>query len=174
MRRLAKALDGLTQGDVKAALSRARITLDFPAAEPDATSEGPPPVGKRPPPVRVTVKDLLDAGLIPSGAKLQKRYLGQDLSATVEPDGRIRFADKTCEDQGGDGRQPRAAPADAARSPAGMSALATWLMKRQMEKLDIPPVPEFIELCADSGVGIYACKASVEMFGLELETSSLR
>jgi len=49
----------------------------------------------------------------------------------------------------------------------GMSALATRMMKRQMEKLDIPPIPEFVELCADSGVGLYACKASVDMFGLE-------
>ena len=48
----------------------------------------------------------------------------------------------------------------------GMSALATKMMKRQIEKLDIPPVPEFVELCADSGVGLYACKASVDMFGL--------
>ena len=48
----------------------------------------------------------------------------------------------------------------------GMSALATRMMTRQMEKLDIPPVPEFVELCADSGVGLYACKASVDMFGL--------
>jgi peroxiredoxin family protein len=48
----------------------------------------------------------------------------------------------------------------------GFSALATKLMQRQMEKLDIPPIPEFVELCADSGVGIYACKASVDMFGL--------
>ncbi len=48
----------------------------------------------------------------------------------------------------------------------GMSALATRMMKRQMEKLDIPPIPEFIELVADSGAGLYACKASVDMFGL--------
>jgi peroxiredoxin family protein len=48
----------------------------------------------------------------------------------------------------------------------GMSALATRMMKKQMEKLDIPPIPEFIELCADSGVEMYACKASVDMFGL--------
>ena len=48
----------------------------------------------------------------------------------------------------------------------GMSAFATRMMKKQMEKLDIPPIPEFVELCADSGVGIYACKASVDMFGL--------
>jgi len=48
----------------------------------------------------------------------------------------------------------------------GMSALATWMMKRQMEKLDIPPIREFVELVADSGANLYACKASVEMFGL--------
>ena len=48
----------------------------------------------------------------------------------------------------------------------GFSALATRMMGRQMAKLDIPPIPEFIELAADSGVGIYACKATVEMFGL--------
>jgi peroxiredoxin family protein len=48
----------------------------------------------------------------------------------------------------------------------GVSALATRMMKRQIEKLDIPPVPEFLELVADSGAGLYACKASVDMFGL--------
>jgi peroxiredoxin family protein len=48
----------------------------------------------------------------------------------------------------------------------GVSALATRMMQRQMEKIDIPPIPEFIELVADSGVRLYACKASVDMFGL--------
>jgi peroxiredoxin family protein len=38
-----------------------------------------------------------------------------------------------------------------------------------MEKLDIPPVPEFVELLADSGAGLYACKATVEMFGLTMD-----
>jgi peroxiredoxin family protein len=51
----------------------------------------------------------------------------------------------------------------------GMSAFATWMMKRQMEKLDIPPIPEFVELIGDSGAGLYACKASVDMFGLTLD-----
>ena len=51
----------------------------------------------------------------------------------------------------------------------GFSALATRMMKRQMEKIDIPPLPEFIELVADSGVNLYACKATVDMFGLTLE-----
>ena len=48
----------------------------------------------------------------------------------------------------------------------GMSALATRMMQRQMEKLDIPPIPEFVELVADSGAGLYACKASIDMFKL--------
>jgi len=42
------------------------------------------------------------------------------------------------------------------------------MMKRQMEKIDIPPIPEFIELVADSGAHLYACKASVDMFGLTM------
>jgi peroxiredoxin family protein len=51
----------------------------------------------------------------------------------------------------------------------GFSALATRMMKRQMEKIDIPPIPEFIELVADSGVRLYACKATVDMFALTME-----
>ena len=51
----------------------------------------------------------------------------------------------------------------------GMSWLATKMMARQMDKIDIPPVPEFIELLGDSGVHFYACKATVDMFGLTLE-----
>ena len=50
----------------------------------------------------------------------------------------------------------------------GFSAIATKMMQRQMEKLDIPPIPEFVELIADSGAGLHACKASVEMFGLTM------
>ena len=50
----------------------------------------------------------------------------------------------------------------------GFSALATRMMKQQMEKIDIPPIPEFIELVADSGAHLYACKATVDMFGLTI------
>lgn len=48
----------------------------------------------------------------------------------------------------------------------GMSALVTHQMEKQIAKLDIPPVPEFITLLADSGAKLYACKATVDMFGL--------
>jgi peroxiredoxin family protein len=48
----------------------------------------------------------------------------------------------------------------------GMSALATHMMEHKMDKLDIPPIPEFVEMIADTGCGMYACMASVELFGL--------
>ena len=48
----------------------------------------------------------------------------------------------------------------------GMSALATRMMKKQMEKLDIPPIPEFVEMISDSGAKLWGCKATVDMFGL--------
>ncbi|WP_208026892.1 DsrE/DsrF/DrsH-like family protein [Rhabdothermincola sediminis] len=49
----------------------------------------------------------------------------------------------------------------------GMSALATHMMEKKMSELDIPPIPEFVEMIADTGAGLYACKASVDMFGLD-------
>jgi len=48
----------------------------------------------------------------------------------------------------------------------GMSAFATGMMKKEMEKLDIPPVSEFLEMIHDAGGRIYACKATVDMFHL--------
>jgi peroxiredoxin family protein len=49
----------------------------------------------------------------------------------------------------------------------GMSAVMTHYMSHKMDKLDIPSVPEFIEMISDTGAGLYACKASVDLFGLE-------
>jgi len=49
----------------------------------------------------------------------------------------------------------------------GVSTAMTHYMNSKMEKLDIPSIPEFVEMIADSGAGLYACKASVDLFGLE-------
>jgi peroxiredoxin family protein len=51
----------------------------------------------------------------------------------------------------------------------GMEALATSMMKSKMEKLDIPPVGEFIEIMSASGVKLWACKLAIEMFDLKEE-----
>jgi peroxiredoxin family protein len=52
----------------------------------------------------------------------------------------------------------------------GMSAFATGRMKKEMEKLDIPPVREFLQMIKDAGTEVYACKASVDMFHLSKES----
>jgi len=46
----------------------------------------------------------------------------------------------------------------------GMSALATKMMQAQMEKIDIPPIPEFLEMIDDAGGELYACHAAMQMF----------
>jgi len=51
----------------------------------------------------------------------------------------------------------------------GMSALATHMMEKKMSDLDIPPIPEFLEMISDTGAGMFACKASVDMFDLTAE-----
>lgn len=51
----------------------------------------------------------------------------------------------------------------------GMSSFVTKRMAKEIEALDIPPIPEFVEMIADSGAGLYACKASVDMFHLSPE-----
>lgn len=49
----------------------------------------------------------------------------------------------------------------------GVSSVMTHYLNHKMEQLDIPSIPEFVELIADTGAGVYACKASVDLFGLE-------
>jgi peroxiredoxin family protein len=47
----------------------------------------------------------------------------------------------------------------------GMSAIATNMMEKKMEQNDIPGPHEFMEMIADTGCGMYACQASVDLFG---------
>ncbi len=46
----------------------------------------------------------------------------------------------------------------------GVEALATSMMKKEMEKLDMPPVREFLEILSASGVKMWACKLAMDMF----------
>lgn len=49
----------------------------------------------------------------------------------------------------------------------GMEAFASMMMKKEMEKLDMPPVDEFLEILSASGCKLWACKLAVDMFKLE-------
>ncbi len=52
----------------------------------------------------------------------------------------------------------------------GITDLATTMMKKEMEKIDFPPVDEFLEMIHDAGGELYACQMAMDMFKLEKET----
>lgn len=51
----------------------------------------------------------------------------------------------------------------------GMEALATRMMKAEMEKLDIPPVDEFLEMLSAAGTRLWGCKLAMDMFKIKEE-----
>ncbi len=51
----------------------------------------------------------------------------------------------------------------------GMEAIASTMMKKEMEKLDIPTIPEFLEMITAGGGEIYSCKLAMDMFKLKKE-----
>lgn len=51
----------------------------------------------------------------------------------------------------------------------GMTAFATKLMKDKMEKLEVPPVREYLQMLVDAGANLYACKMSVDMMELGMD-----
>lgn len=51
----------------------------------------------------------------------------------------------------------------------GMETLITSMMKKQMDALDLPHVPEFLDILSASGARLWACKLAMDMFKLEKE-----
>jgi len=51
----------------------------------------------------------------------------------------------------------------------GMEALATSMMKKEMEKIDMPDVHEFLDILTASGVKLWACKLAMDMFHYKKE-----
>lgn len=54
----------------------------------------------------------------------------------------------------------------------GMESLTSGMMKSGMEKLDIPPVSEFLDLITAGGGKVYACKLAMDMFKFKEEDLS--
>jgi peroxiredoxin family protein len=48
----------------------------------------------------------------------------------------------------------------------GMTSFATHMMKKQIDGLDIPEVPEFLDIIAESGGHLWACRMSADMMHL--------
>ncbi|MEP6978226.1 MAG: restriction endonuclease [Thermoleophilia bacterium] len=105
VRRLANSLDGLSVGDVRAALARARVTLDVPAQElprssrrvvpeePRKQSDDEPTPSRRPgisdAVAAVSVRQLIEAGVIEPPLELRRQYKGHELTARIEEGGRV-------------------------------------------------------------------------------------
>lgn len=51
----------------------------------------------------------------------------------------------------------------------GMEAFATMMMKKEMEKIDIPGTEEFLQMIKDEGGKIFGCKLAMDMFHLTQE-----
>jgi peroxiredoxin family protein len=51
----------------------------------------------------------------------------------------------------------------------GVEAGVSAMMRSQMDKLDIPPVKEFLEMIEAGGGEVYACKLAMDMFKLAKE-----
>ena len=51
----------------------------------------------------------------------------------------------------------------------GFEAFASFMMRKEMDKLDIPPVSEFMEMITAGGGKLYGCKLAADMFHLERE-----
>lgn len=49
----------------------------------------------------------------------------------------------------------------------GMTKMATHMMNKSLEELDIPAVPEFLELLKASGAKLWACRLSADMNHLD-------
>ena len=51
----------------------------------------------------------------------------------------------------------------------GMTAFTSWFMKKKIAEVGAPPVDEYLEMMVDGGANLYACKMSVDMFGLSMD-----
>ena len=51
----------------------------------------------------------------------------------------------------------------------GMTDMASSMMRKEIEKLDFPPVDEFLEMIHDAGGKMYGCRMAMDMMKLEKE-----
>jgi peroxiredoxin family protein len=51
----------------------------------------------------------------------------------------------------------------------GMSSVATWMMKRQIDQAGIPTLEELMEIAQLEGVTFVACRMTMDMMGLKPE-----
>jgi len=96
VRLVRKRAQGLTPAEVRASLGRARVTVEFPPVHP-VVPHGPKARHRTKAPRRqgVTVRNLIEAGLVRPPLDLLCTYKGKEVRARIEPDGSVRFGSDT-------------------------------------------------------------------------------
>ncbi len=112
----------------------------------------------------VCVKDTMD-GAYPS-LVLAINAVRQGMEAKVF----YSFAGLNMVKKGG-AERARYIPAGPMGAIPGMSRVATGMMKKQIDKADLPSLAELQEMAQLEGVELVACKMSIDMF--ELDESAL-
>ncbi len=51
----------------------------------------------------------------------------------------------------------------------GMTAFLSWMMRKQIKDLEVPPVAEMLQHVVDAGGHLWACKMSADMMKLEID-----
>ena len=51
----------------------------------------------------------------------------------------------------------------------GMTAVATWMLRRMMKKQNMPTVPELLDLCRKWGVRLFACSTTMGVMSIKDE-----
>ena len=51
----------------------------------------------------------------------------------------------------------------------GMQPFATWYLQHEIDKLDVPKVPDFLDQITASGGHLWGCKMSADMGGLTMD-----
>ena len=109
VRILGKRTANLSAKDIRAALGRARVRVEFPVAtgpvpttrESGGTSRAPKDGGTKAAKAGtrsdVKLADLIKSGLIVAPLNLEREYKGKHLTARIEADGRVTCLGKTCE-----------------------------------------------------------------------------
>lgn len=116
VRAICKKANGVTPAEVRAALKRAKITVDFPvikvpeqSAPPPSSAipEAPKPAAgsrreagrkireTKPAASEAALANLLAAGLVRTPLDLERNYKGVKLTATIQADGRVHFGGKS-------------------------------------------------------------------------------
>lgn len=100
-RLVAKGTTDLTKREIEDSIARCQVEFSFPVVEEAAR---PAPARKRKPPAKprkprpssdITLRDLIEAGLLGSRTTLTRRFKGKDLTATVNSDGTVTFGAET-------------------------------------------------------------------------------